>query len=152
MNRKIILIGFSIVAFLAGLYFYLTFHETRKEGLSGRRNVSPGTSCPDMLVRRGKTLLLYNSNLPAKAGENPLPFFNLNEYINYLEIQKKKDALAASESSKTDNSWGHQIRSYVLHPYQMVKDLRTNFETGNIQSVLDGEIEGFIKAALTEKM
>ena len=76
----------------------------------------------------------------------------LKSRLYELEIQKKKDALAASESSKTDNSWGHQIRSYVLHPYQMVKDLRTNFETGNIQSVLDGEIEGFIKAALTEKM
>ena len=69
-----------------------------------------------------------------------------------LELKKKKDALAASESQKTDNSWGHQIRSYVLHPYQMVKDLRTDFETGNIQAVLDGEIEGFIKAALTEKL
>lgn len=69
-----------------------------------------------------------------------------------MEMQKKKDALAASESTKTDNSWGHQIRSYVLHPYQLVKDLRTDFETGNIQSVLDGEIEGFIKAALTEKL
>jgi peptide chain release factor 2 len=69
-----------------------------------------------------------------------------------LEMKKKKDALAASESQKTDNSWGHQIRSYVLHPYQLVKDLRTDFETGNIQAVLDGQIEGFIKAALTEKM
>jgi len=68
-----------------------------------------------------------------------------------LEIKKKKDALAVSESQKTDNSWGHQIRSYVLHPYQLVKDLRTDFETGNIQAVLDGELEGFIKAALTEK-
>lgn len=68
-----------------------------------------------------------------------------------LEMKKKKEVLNASESSKTDNSWGHQIRSYVLHPYQLVKDLRTSFETGNIQAVLDGEIEGFIKAALTEK-
>ncbi len=69
-----------------------------------------------------------------------------------MEMKKKADALAATESQKTDNSWGHQIRSYVLHPYQLVKDLRTDFETGNIQSVLDGEIEGFIKAALTEKI
>ncbi len=67
-----------------------------------------------------------------------------------LEMKKKKEALAKSESEKTDNSWGHQIRSYVLHPYQMVKDLRTDFETGNIQAVLDGDLEGFIKAALTE--
>lgn len=66
-----------------------------------------------------------------------------------LEMKKKKDALAVAESQKTDNSWGHQIRSYVLHPYQLVKDLRSGFESGNIQAVLDGEIEGFIKAALT---
>ena len=69
-----------------------------------------------------------------------------------LEIKKQKEVLAKSESEKTDNSWGHQIRSYVLHPYQMVKDLRTDYETGNIQAVLDGGLEGFIKAALTEKM
>ncbi len=75
----------------------------------------------------------------------------LKSRLYELEMQKKKDALAQSESAKTDNSWGHQIRSYVLHPYQMAKDLRTSFESGNIQAVLDGEIEGFIKAALTEK-
>ncbi len=73
----------------------------------------------------------------------------LKSRLYELEMQKKRDALAASEASKTDNSWGHQIRSYVLHPYQLVKDLRTDFETGNIQSVLDGEIDGFIKSALT---
>lgn len=76
----------------------------------------------------------------------------LKSRLYELEIRKRQAALDVSEASKTDNSWGHQIRSYVMHPYQLVKDLRTDFETGNIQSVLDGEIEGFIKAALTEKM
>jgi len=68
-----------------------------------------------------------------------------------LEEKKKKEELASKESTKTDNSWGHQIRSYVLHPYQLVKDLRTNFETGNVNAVLDGEIEEFIKSNLIKR-
>jgi len=65
-----------------------------------------------------------------------------------LELQKKKTLKQADEAGKTDNSWGHQMRSYVMHPYQLVKDMRSNFETGNINAVLDGEIEGFIRAML----
>jgi peptide chain release factor 2 len=65
-----------------------------------------------------------------------------------LEMKKKKEAQSLSESVKTDNSWGHQIRSYVLHPYQLVKDLRTEFETGNPAAVLDGDLDGFIEAGI----
>jgi peptide chain release factor 2 len=60
------------------------------------------------------------------------------------EEQAKMDALKGD----TGGSWGNQMRSYVLHPYQMVKDLRTEFETGNTSAVLDGEIDGFIEAAI----
>jgi peptide chain release factor 2 len=76
----------------------------------------------------------------------------LKSRLYELEVNKKKEALNVKENSKSDNSFGHQIRSYVLHPYQLVKDLRTDFETGNIQAVLDGEIEGFIKAMLTKNL
>ncbi len=72
----------------------------------------------------------------------------LKSRLYELELKKKKSLQDANESIKTDNSWGHQIRSYVMHPYQLVKDLRSNYETGNIMAVLDGEIDDFIKAML----
>ncbi len=71
-------------------------------------------------------------------------------YERELRIREEKaDAL---NSTKTDNAWGHQIRSYVLHPYQMVKDLRTDYETSSTGAVLDGEIDAFMSAALADRV
>lgn len=69
-----------------------------------------------------------------------------------LELQKREEAQAAAHGEKTDIGWGHQIRSYVLHPYQMVKDLRTNVETTNSGAVLDGDLDMFLEAALAHKL
>ena len=64
------------------------------------------------------------------------------------EIQKKEEAADNLAKSKTDIGWGHQIRSYVLQPYQLVKDLRNNLENTDPESVLDGDIDGFLEATL----
>lgn len=67
------------------------------------------------------------------------------------ELQKREEQQAAEHGEKTDIGWGHQIRSYVLHPYQMVKDLRTSAETSQSQAVLDGDLDMFLEAALAQK-
>jgi peptide chain release factor 2 len=68
------------------------------------------------------------------------------------ELKKREEKANAEAASKTDIGWGHQIRSYVLQPYQMVKDLRTGVESGNPTAVLDGDIDAFIEAALAQRI
>ncbi len=74
----------------------------------------------------------------------------LKSQLYEIEMRKQQEAQAKIEGNKKKIEWGSQIRSYVLHPYKLVKDLRTNYETSNVQAVLDGEINDFIKAYLME--
>ncbi|BBK41360.1 peptide chain release factor 2 [Allostella vacuolata] len=68
------------------------------------------------------------------------------------ELQKREAQADAENALKTDIGWGHQIRSYVLQPYQMVKDLRTQVETSNVDAVLDGDIDAFLEASLASRV
>jgi peptide chain release factor 2 len=68
-----------------------------------------------------------------------------------MELKKREEKAAAEQAAKTDIGWGHQIRSYVLQPYQMVKDLRTGISTSNTGGVLDGDLDQFMEAALAQK-
>ena len=65
-----------------------------------------------------------------------------------VELRNRQAKIDTLNKSKTEIGWGHQIRSYVLHPYQMVKDLRTDCETGDTGSVLDGDLDEFMLAYL----
>ncbi|MEO0619388.1 MAG: peptide chain release factor 2, partial [Pseudomonadota bacterium] len=69
-----------------------------------------------------------------------------------VELKKREEAAQAEAESKTEIGWGHQIRSYVLQPYQLVKDLRTGVESGTPSAVLDGDIDPFIEAALAQRV
>ena len=72
----------------------------------------------------------------------------LKSRLYELEIRKRQEVKDEVNAGKSDNGWGHQIRSYVLHPYKLVKDLRTSVEHTNPQAVLDGDLDGFISATL----
>ncbi len=69
-----------------------------------------------------------------------------------FELRKRETEAQAVREAKPEIGWGHQIRSYVLHPYQMVKDVRTGVEKSAVQAVLDGEIDGFLEAALAARI
>jgi peptide chain release factor 2 len=72
----------------------------------------------------------------------------LRSRLYELELEKQKEKMDTLHKTKKDNAWGSQIRSYVLHPYRLVKDHRTNIEIGNADAVLDGDIDPFIQAYL----
>ncbi len=74
----------------------------------------------------------------------------LKSQLYEIEMRKRQEASAAIEGSKKKIEWGSQIRNYVLHPYKLIKDLRTNVETSNTQAVLDGELDNFLKTYLME--
>jgi peptide chain release factor 2 len=79
-------------------------------------------------------------------------FAMLRARLYELELEKREAQTEAMNAQKTDIGWGHQIRSYVLQPYQMVKDLRTGVETGNPSAVLDGDLDRFLAAALAQRI
>ncbi|OJG99916.1 peptide chain release factor 2 [Enterococcus termitis] len=76
----------------------------------------------------------------------------LKAKLYQLEMDKKAQEAAALRGEQLEIGWGSQIRSYVFHPYSMVKDHRTNYETGNVQAVMDGELDGFIDAYLKQQL
>ena len=76
----------------------------------------------------------------------------LKSRLYEMEMRKRNEAINAAHEAKGDAGWGNQIRSYVLHPYQMVKDLRTNVETSDTGGVLDGDLDAFMAGALAQQV
>jgi peptide chain release factor 2 len=95
-------------------------------------------------------IVIQNTETRSQFGNKENCLRLLKSQLYELELRKQKAELAIIEDGKLKIEWGSQIRSYVMHPYKLIKDVRTGYETSNVQAVMDGDLDGFIKAYLME--